>query len=112
MSGLLQKHIRACLSRTFFDGSDVDKENLHEALARHAQSCEEDEVDPYVTAAGLKKPLVPRSEVTALDRVEGAWSSLEEYFALNASIERVFRDIVADFKATRHMSSRRSWWRD
>ena len=34
MSEFLQKHIRACLSRTFFDGSDVE-EKLLEALARH-----------------------------------------------------------------------------
>ena len=51
----------------------------------------EDDVDPSVAAAGVKKVFVPRLEVTALDRVEAAWSSLEEHFALNASIERVFR---------------------
>ena len=98
MSVLLQKHIHACLSRTFFDGSDLEKEKMHEALARHTQCCEEDEVDPSVAAAGEKKALAPRSEVTALDRVEAAWSSLEEYFALIASIERVFRDNRGRFK--------------
>ena len=39
----------------------------------------------------MKKALAPRSEVTAIDRVEATWSFLAEYFALNASIERVFR---------------------
>ena len=34
-----------------------------------------------------------------LDRVEVAWSSLEEYFALNASIELVFRDSRRRFKS-------------
>ena len=97
MSELLQKHIRACLSRTFFDGSDIGKEKLREALARHAQCWEEDEVNPSVTAAGVEKALIPRYEVTALDRVEAAWSSVEEYFALNASIERVFRDSCSKF---------------
>ena len=56
MSKLLQKHIRACLSRTFFDGSDVE-EKLRDALARHAQCWEEDEVNSSVTAAGMKKAL-------------------------------------------------------
>ena len=64
---------------------------MREALARHAQCWEEDEVDPSVAAAGVKKALVPRSEVTAVDGVEATWSFLEEYFAFNASIEGVFR---------------------
>ena len=75
MSELLQKHIRACLSKTFFDGSDIQEEKLHEALARHAQYWEEDQVDPSVAAAVVKKALASRSEVTALDRAESAWSS-------------------------------------
>ena len=37
MSELLQKHIRAYLSRTFFDGSDLEEETLRKALAQHAQ---------------------------------------------------------------------------
>ena len=36
MSELLQKHIRACLPRTLFDGSNIEEEKLREALARHA----------------------------------------------------------------------------
>ena len=31
--------------------------------------------------------------------MESAWSSLEEYFALNASIERVFRDSRGSFNS-------------
>ena len=38
----------------------------------------------------MKKALAPRSEETALDRVEATWTSFEECFAMNASIERVF----------------------
>ena len=93
-------HIRAYLSRTFFDGSDIEEKKLREALARHAQFREKDEVDPSVATAGLKKTLAPRSEVTALDRVEAVWSSLEEYFAWNASIERMFRDSRGKFKSS------------
>ena len=37
MSELPQKHIRTCLSRTFFDAFDIE-EKLYKALARHAQS--------------------------------------------------------------------------
>ena len=37
MSELMQKQIRGCLSRTFFNGSDGEEKNLHGALARHAQ---------------------------------------------------------------------------
>ena len=91
ISELLQKRIRACLSRTFFDGSYIE-EKFREAPGRHTQCWKKDEVDPSVAAAGVKKALASQSEETALDRVEAAWSSLEEYFALNASIERVFRD--------------------
>ena len=49
---------------------------------------EEDEGDPFFAVAGVKKALAPRSEVITLDRVEAAWSFLEEYLAFNASIER------------------------
>ena len=99
MFELLQKYIRACLSRLFFGGSDLEEEKLREALPRHAQCRKEDEVDPSVAAAGVNKDLAPRSEVTALDRMEAAWSSLEEYFALSASNERVFRDSRGRFKS-------------
>ena len=98
-SELLRKHIRAYLTRTVFDGSNLDEEKLRVALARHAQCWEEVEVDPSVAAASVKQASAPRSKVTALDRVEAAWSSLEEYFALNASIERVFPDSRDRFKS-------------
>ena len=79
--------------------SDLEEEKLREALARHAQCWEKDEADPSVAAAGVKKALASRSEVATLGRVEAAWSSLEEYFALNVSIERVFRDFRGRFKS-------------
>ena len=72
---------------------------MREALAWYAQCWEESEVDPSVAAAGVKKTLAQRSKVTALDRVEVAWSSLEEYFALNTSIERVFRHPCGRFNS-------------
>ena len=86
MSELLQQHICACLSRTFFHGSDLKGGKV----AR---------VDLSDAEAGVKKALAPRWKRTALDRVEAARSSLEKYFALNASIERVFRDFSRRFKS-------------
>ena len=47
----------------------------------------------------MKKALAPRSETSALDRVEAAWSFLEEHFALNVGIERVFRDCRGRFNS-------------
>ena len=67
---------------------------MREPLARHTQCWEEDEGDFSVAAAGVKKALGLRSEVNALDRVEAAWSSLED-----TSIERVFRDCRGKFKS-------------
>ena len=75
----------------FFDRSDIEEEKLREVPALYAQCWGEDEVDLSVAAAGLKKGLAPRSEVTVLDRVAAVWSSFEEYFALNVSTERVSR---------------------
>ena len=49
-------------------------------------------------AAGVKNVLALRSELTALDRVEAAWSSIEGYFSLNARIEHVFRESRGRFK--------------
>ena len=49
-----QKHIRARLLRTVFYGFDVEKEKLRDALARHAQCWEEDEVDSSAAAADVK----------------------------------------------------------
>ena len=37
ISQLLHKSIRSCLSRTYFDGSDLAEEDLFEALAKHAE---------------------------------------------------------------------------
>ena len=85
MSELLQKRIRACLSRTFFYGSDLEEENLREALARHAQCREEDEIDLSVATTGVKEALAART-------------SFEEYSAFDATIDRAFRDFHGQFK--------------
>ena len=89
---LVPKHIRACLSRTIFDGTVLEEDNLKEALARHAKCWEDEEIDPSIAAAGVRKALASRNEPTAMGRVEGQWGALEEFFAENASAERAFRD--------------------
>ena len=95
-SELLQKNNRACL---FFTDLILKDKKVREALAWHAQCWEEDEVNPSVAAASGKNALPPRSEIVAHDRVEAAWSSPEEYFALNASIERVFQYSRSRFRS-------------
>ena len=94
----MHEHICACLSKTFFDGPDFGEEKLREALPRHAHCWKEDEVDLSLAAAGVKKLLALWTEVTALDKVKAAQRSLEKYFTLNASIERVFRHCRGRYK--------------
>ena len=79
--------------------STFAREKLRETLAWRAQCWKEDEVDPSIAAGAVKKTLASRSKIIALDRAGAAWSFLEEYFALNASIERVFRYCHGRFKS-------------
>ena len=60
ISELLQKHIRACLSRTFFYGSNFEEKKLRGTYARYAQRWEKYEVDLSVAVAGVEKALAPR----------------------------------------------------
>ena len=89
---LVPRHIRACLSRTIFDGTVLEEDNLREALARHAKCWEDEDIDPSIAAAGVRKALASRNEPTAMGRFEGQWGASEEFFAENASAERAFRD--------------------
>ena len=92
MTELVPRHIRACLSRTIFDGTVLEEDNLREALARHAKFWEDEDIDPSIAAAGVRKALASHNEPTAMGRVEGQWGAMEEFFAENASAERAFRD--------------------
>ena len=47
---LLRKSIRSCLSRTYFDGSELEETDLLEALAKHAECWTDDVMDLSIAA--------------------------------------------------------------
>ena len=88
---LLPVSIRRCLSRTYFNGDELEADDLWEALAKHAECWEDDIVDHSIAAAEVARLVRMGNERTATDRVDAAQSRLETYFE-NPSVERVFRD--------------------
>ena len=88
---LLPVSIRRCLSRTYFNGDELEADDLWEALAKHAECWEDDTVDHSIAAAEVARLVRMGNERTATDRVDAAQSRLETYFE-NPSVERVFRD--------------------
>ena len=94
---LLHKSIRSCLSRTYFDGSDLVEEDLREALMKHAECWTGDLIDPSIAAAAVSRLVVMGSEATAVDRTDAVQSRLEQYFE-NPSAEAIFRDSRGLFK--------------
>ena len=77
LTQLLRKSIRSCLSRTYFDGSDLEEDDLLEALAKHAECWEGDRMDPAVALAAVTRLVTMGSEPTALERVDGVMGELE-----------------------------------
>ena len=55
LNQLLRKSIRSCLSRTYFDGSDLDNDSLFEGLQKHAEIWEDDKMDPAVASAAVTR---------------------------------------------------------
>ena len=55
LSEVIPKHVRACLSRNVFEGSELSNDNLLEALAKHAECWKEEEIDAAVAVAGPKR---------------------------------------------------------
>ena len=51
VSQLLRKSIRSCLSRTYFDGTELQDDDRSEALANHAECWTSDSIDPSIAAA-------------------------------------------------------------
>ena len=92
LTQLLPKSIRSCLSRTYFNGDELEDDDLWEALAKHAECWEGDEIDPSIAAATVTRLCAMGNERTATDRVDAVQSRLETYFFENPSAERVFRD--------------------
>ena len=91
LTQLLPKSIRSCLSRTYFNGDELEDDDLWESLAKHAECWEGDEIDPSIAAAEVSRLCRMGNERTATDRVDAVQSRLEMYFE-NPSAELVFRE--------------------
>ena len=91
VSQLLRKSIRSCLSRTYFDGTERQDDDLREALVNHAECWTGDSIDPPIAAGEVCRRVTMRSEATAVGRTDAVQSRLEQYFE-NPSAENVFRD--------------------
>ena len=94
---LLGQSIRSCLSRTYFDGTEVQEDDLRERFTKHAECWTDDSVGPTIAAAEVCRRVTVGSEATAVDRIDAVHSRLEQYFE-NPSAERVFRDTLGAYK--------------
>ena len=94
---LLRQSIRSCLSRTYYDGTELQEEDLREALAKHAECWTSDSIDPSIAAADVCRRVTMESEATAVDRIDAVHSRLEQYLE-NPSAERVFRDTLRAYR--------------
>ena len=70
LSQLLHRSIRSCLSRTYFDGTEVQDDDLRNALAKHAESWTGDSIDPSIAPAEVCRRVTMGSEATAVDRTD------------------------------------------
>ena len=78
VSQLLRKSIRSCLSRTYFDGTERQDDDLREALVNHAECWTGDSIDPSIAAAELCRLLTMGSEATAVDPTDAVQSRMNE----------------------------------
>ena len=97
---LLRQSIRSCLSRTYFGGTELQEDDLREALAKHAECWTDDSVYPSIAAAEVCRRVTMESEATAVDRINDVQSRLKEYFE-NLSATRVFLDTLGAYKRGR-----------
>ena len=97
VSQLLRTSNHSCLSRTDFDGTELQDDDLREALAKHAECWTGDSIDPPIAAVEVYRRVTMTSEATAVDRTDAVQSCLEQYFQ-NPSAENVFRDARGAFK--------------
>ena len=77
---LLRQSIRSYLSRTYFDETELQEDDLREALAKHAECWTDDSVDPSITAAEVCRRVTMGSEATAVDPIDAVHSHLNQYF--------------------------------
>ena len=67
VSQLQRKSIRSWLSRTYFDGTELQDDDLRETLAKHAACWTGDSIDPSIAAAEECRRVTMGSETTAID---------------------------------------------
>ena len=94
---LLPKSIRSCLSRVYFDGTELEENDLREALAKHAECWTGDTLDPSIAAADVSRLVAMGSEQTAVDRFDALLGRLENYFE-NPTAETIFRESNGKYK--------------
>ena len=94
---LLRKSISSCLSRTYFDGMELQNDDLRETVAKHAECWTGDSIDPSIATAEVCRRVTMSSEGTAIDQTDAVQSRLEQYFE-NPTAENVFRDARGAFK--------------
>ena len=97
VSQLLRNSIRLCLSRTCFDGTELQDDDLREALAKYAESCAGNSIDPSIAAAEVCHRMTMGSEATAVDQTDAIQSRLELCFE-NPIAEYDFCDARGTFK--------------
>ena len=75
---LLRQSIRSRLSRAYFDGTELQEDDLREALAKHAKCWTDDSNDPFIAVAEGCRRVTMGSEATAVDRIDAVRSRLEQ----------------------------------
>ena len=106
---LLRQSIRSCLSRTYFDGTELQEDALPEALAKQAECWTNDSIDPSIAAAEVCRRLTMGSEATAVYRIDAVHSRLEQYFE-NLSAERISVTRLVFTNEVLQPSLVKRWW--
>ncbi|CAB1096113.1 unnamed protein product [Ectocarpus sp. CCAP 1310/34] len=77
---LLRQSIHKCLSRTYFDGTELEETDLCEALAKHAECWTDDTIEPSIAAAAVTRMVAMGTKATAVDRIDAVRSRLEREY--------------------------------
>ena len=109
-SAMLQKHIRVCLLRMFFDGSDLEEEKSRGALARHAQAGRKMRSVFLLQRPSCRRPSLRGRRLPRLTERRPHRAPSRNISCLLRVLSSYFEIHVADLKAARHVSPRRSWW--
>ena len=97
VSQLQRRSIRSCRSRTYIDGTELQDDDLREALAKHVKYWTGGSIDSSIAVAGMCRRVTMGPEATAVDRTDAVQSRLEKYFE-NPRAENAFRDARGTFE--------------